>query len=198
MNAQNETAFASATRIMAGDDGTNYDTVAVSLHWLTALLVIVQFALAETWDSFAKPTQESMQSLHVSFGILLAAVIIARLVWRWIPGHQVHSLDHGWMRIASKGAHYVLYALLIVQAALGFTIGWSAGHPIHFFGIPIAGPIGPPARPMRHDLREIHSTVGWTIIIIAFGHALAALYHHYVLKDRVLMRMLPGDGERRR
>jgi cytochrome b561 len=31
-------------------------------------------------------------------------------------------------------------------------------------------------------------------VIIAFAHALAALYHHYVLKDRVLKRMLPKRG----
>ena len=41
-----------ATRIAAGDDGTNYDTVAITLHWLTALLVLVQFALGETWGWF--------------------------------------------------------------------------------------------------------------------------------------------------
>ena len=53
-----EPAFDTATRIAAGDDGTNYDNVAITLHWTTALLVIVQFALAKTWDWFAKPTQE--------------------------------------------------------------------------------------------------------------------------------------------
>jgi cytochrome b561 len=68
--------FDTATRIAAGDDGRNYDNVAISLHWATALLVVIQFGLAETWDWFAKPTQSLMQSLHVSFGVLLAAVIV--------------------------------------------------------------------------------------------------------------------------
>ena len=44
---------------------------------------------------------------------------------------------------------------------------------------------------MRHELREIHGKVGWGIIILASGHAMAALYHHYGLRDRVLGRMLP-------
>lgn len=184
-------AFDTATRIAAGDDKTNYDNVAITLHWLTALLVLVQFALAETWDWFPHDTTETMQSIHVSFGILLAAVIIARLIWRWTPGHQRSSIATGWMETASKDVHYLLYALLIVQAGLGFTIGWSAGHPIHFFGLPIPGPIGALPRPMRHDLRDVHSWIGWTIVIVAFVHALAALYHHYFLKDRVLGRMLP-------
>lgn len=184
-------AFDVATRIAAGDDKTDYDNVAITLHWLTALLVVTQFAVAETWDWFAHDTRETMQSTHVSFGILLTVVIVARLIWRWIPGHQRSSVALGWMATASKGVHYLLYALLIVQAGLGWTIGWAAGKPIHLFGLAIPGPIGALARPMRHDIREVHSWIGWTIVIVALLHALAALYHHYALKDRVLGRMLP-------
>ena len=180
-----------ATRIAAGDDKTNYDDVAIALHWLTALLVIVQFALAETWDWFSHDTRETMQTTHVSFGILLTVVIVARLIWRWMPGHQRSSLESGWVKIASKSVHYLLYGLLVAQAALGWVIGWAMGKPIHFFGIAIPGPFHEFARPVRHEIREIHSYVGWTIVILALGHALAALYHHYFLKDRVLGRMLP-------
>src|SRR5205823_994175 len=108
-------------------DKSRYDSVAIALHWLTALLVVVQFALAETWDWFAKPTQDRMQSIHVSLGILLAAVIVARLVWRWLPGHRRSSIETGWVRAASRSVHYLLYGLLVAQAALGFTIGWAAG-----------------------------------------------------------------------
>jgi len=52
--------------------------------------------------------------------------------------------------------------------------------------------IGEMSRPLRHQLREFHEYIGWAIVIIALLHALSALYHHYVLKDRVLARMLPG------
>jgi cytochrome b561 len=180
-----------ATRIAAGDDKTNYDSTAIALHWITALLVLTQFALAETWDWFPHATSETMQSTHISFGILLTLVIVARLIWRWMPGHQRSSLESGWVKLASKTVHYLLYALLVVQAGLGWVIGWAAGKPIHFFGIPIPGPFDAFARPVRHEIREIHSWVGWTIVILALGHALAALYHHYFLKDRVLGRMLP-------
>ena len=191
-----ESAFGAATRIVAGDDGTNYDNVAVALHWTTALLVVVQFALAETWDYFAKPTQESLQSLHVSLGVLLAAVIVARLIWRLIPGHQVPSIELGWVKNASKAVHYLLYALLVGQVVTGFLFRWAQGHPVGFFGLDIQSPFEAFSKPERHQLQDIHEKIGWAIIIIAFFHATAALYHHYVLKDRVLLRMLPGDGER--
>jgi cytochrome b561 len=184
-------AFDTATRIVAGDDKTNYDNVAVALHWATAVLVATQFALAETWDWFARDTTETMERLHVSFGVLLTAVIVARLIWRWIPGHQRSPLATGWMRSAAKAVHYLFYVLLVTQAGLGLTIGWASGHAIHFFGIPIPDPIGTLERATRHELRQIHEKVGWAIVILALGHALAALYHHYFLKDRVLGRMLP-------
>ena len=112
-----KTNFDTATRIAAGDDGTTYDGVAIALHWFTALLVFANFALAHTWDWFAKPTKGLMEQAHMSFGVLLTAAILARLIWRWLPGHQVSSLEAGWVKLASKGTHYLLYLLLIAEAA---------------------------------------------------------------------------------
>ena len=186
------TGFDTAARIVAGDDGTNYDGVAIVLHWATAALVIANFALSQVWDWFAKPTRGLLEDTHMSFGVLLTGVIIARLVWRWLPGHQLSSLEAGWVRLASKATHYLLYALLAVEASLGFAFRWGAGRPMTFFGLGIPSPIGEMSKPLRHQLREIHQWIGWTIVIIALLHALAALYHHYVLKDRVLERMLPS------
>ena len=193
-----KTGFDTATRIVAGDDGTNYDGVAIALHWATAALVIANFALSQLWDWFAKPTKGLLEDTHMSFGVLLAAVIVVRLVWRWIPGHQMSSLEAGWMRLASKATHYLLYALLAAEAGLGFAFRWGAGRPMAFFGSGIPSPVGEVmGRPLRHQLREFHEWIGWTIIVIALLHALAALYHHYVLKDRVLERMLPSATVRK-
>jgi cytochrome b561 len=185
-----QTAFDTATRIAAGDDGTTYDPVAIALHWATAALVIANFALAQIWDWFAKPTKGLMEATHMSFGVLLTAVIVARIAWRLIPGHQVPALHAGWVRLASKATHYLLYALLIAEAGLGFAFRWGAGRPMDFFGLGIPPLIGEIARPLRRELREFHEWIGWAIIILAALHALAALYHHYVLKDRVLLRMM--------
>jgi len=189
--------FDAATRIAAGEDGTTYDRVAIAMHWATAFLVIANFALAQVWDWFAKPTKGLLEDTHMSFGVLLAVVIIARIAWRLMPGHQVSSLESGWMRIASKATHYLLYALLIAEAFLGFAFRWGAGRPMAFFGTGIPPMIGEIAKPLRRELREFHEWIGWAIIILALLHALAALYHHYVLKDRVLVRMLPRGAKER-
>jgi len=192
-----QTTFDAAARIAAGDDGTTYDRVAIALHWATAFLVIANFALSQVWDWFAKPTKGLLEDTHMSFGVLLAAVVVARIAWRLVPGHQVSSLEAGWMRIASKATHYVLYALLIAEAVLGFAFRWGAGRPMAFFGTGIPPMIGEMGKPLRRELREFHEWIGWAIIIIALLHALAALYHHYVLKDRVLVRMLPRGARER-
>jgi cytochrome b561 len=194
--SRDDTSFDTATRIAAGDDGSNYDGVAIALHWATALLVVANFALAHTWDWFAKPVKGLMEDTHMSFGVLLTAAVVARVGWRLIPGHQVSALEAGWVRLASKGTHYLLYALLLAEAALGFTFRWGAGRPMAFFGGGIPPLIGEIARPLRRELREFHDWIGWAIIVIAALHAAAALYHHYALKDRVLMRMLPRAAKR--
>jgi cytochrome b561 len=186
-----DTTFDTATLIAAGDDGTSYDGVAIALHWATAVLVFANFLLAQTWGWFAKPTKALMEDTHMSFGVLLTAVILARIIWRWLSGHQITSIEAGWVRLASKATHYVLYLLLIAEAGLGFAFRWGAGRPMAFFGSGIPPLIGEIARPLRRQLREFHEWIGWAIIVLALLHAAAALYHHYVLRDRVLARMLP-------
>jgi cytochrome b561 len=192
-----QTAFDTATRIAAGDDGTHYDRVAIALHWATAALVLVQLALAKTWDWLPRAERHTMESVHISLGVLLTAVIFARIAWRLIPGHQMPSLNIGWVRLASKGVHYLLYLMLLAQAGLGFGFRWAQGHAVEFFGLfGIPGPYGELARPVRRQLHELHEWLGWGIVALALVHALAALYHHYVLKDRVLQRMAPAIAQR--
>lgn len=191
MNIETESKFDHATRVLAADDGTNYDGVAIALHWITALLVVTQFALSQLWDLFGRPAHHTMVVAHMSFGIILAAVIVARLVWRAVPGHQISSLEIGIVRLASKAVHYLLYLLLVSEVVLGFLLRWSGGEAMSFFGLQIAPPFAKWSRPAHHLVNEFHEWIGWAIVIIAAGHALAALYHHYGLHDRVLGRMLP-------
>ena len=186
-------ALDTSTRIAAGDVGKDYDDVAVGLHWATAILVLVQFLLGVTWDYFPDAMTRQMQSLHISLGVVLTAVVVARILWRLMPGHHRPAIVSGWVKLASKSVHYLLYALLVVQAALGWAWRWAQGHEVGFFGLfGIPGPYGALARPTRHLIAQAHEYVAWAIVIIAFGHALAALYHHYKLRDRVLARMLPA------
>ena len=171
-----------------------YDDFSITLHWLTAILVVVQFILAETWGWFPKPTRHLMIAAHMSFGIILSAVIVARVAWRLAPGHRVEAADAGWAEIASRAIHYLLYAMLAVEAILGFVLRWSGNEAMSFFGLLIPPPFAPFSKSAHHLVGEVHEWTGWAIVIVAFGHAMAALYHQYVLHDRLLSRMLPGRG----
>jgi cytochrome b561 len=197
MVARSGDALDVATRIAAGDDRTRYDGVAMTLHWATVVLVLIQFGTAETWGWFARPTHHLMVTVHMSFGILLAAAVAARIVWRLIPGHQVPPSVEGWVELASKAVHYLLYLLLAIQATLGFVLRWSGGEAMSFFGLQIASPMAKVSRPVHHLIGEAHSWIGWTIVILAAGHAAAALYHHLALRDDVLRRMLPAGRNAR-
>lgn len=188
---------AEATRIAAGDDRVRYDGFAMALHWATALLVAAQFLLAELWGFAARPARHDMIVAHMSLGILLALVVATRIAWRLTPGHRVRDAAAGWVELASKSVHYILYALLVTQAVLGFVLRWSGNEAMSFFGLLIPPPFAPFPKPAHHLVGAAHDWVGWTIVILACGHAAAALFHHCVLRDDVLWRMLPGINARR-
>ncbi len=172
------------------------DRATILLHWLTAALVILLFALAEIWGFLPRgtPLRKGAQSLHISCGLLLTVVLIARLLWRGTQGRRLPPAATGLQHLAAKAAHHALYLLLAAQVALGFLFRWAQGEPFQFFGLFDV----PAALAPDHDLAQtiggLHDTVAWTIIVLAGLHAVAALVHHYALRDGVLRRMLPGRG----
>jgi cytochrome b561 len=180
-----------ATRVAATATRTRYDGVSIALHWITVALVLLNFASAELWGLFARPTRHLLVVSHMSLGIILSVVVIVRIVWRLVPGHQVEPVSRGWDERLAKGVQYLLYLLLLAQSVLGYIVRWSEGEAMSFFGLLIPPPFAPMTRAEHHTLMERHNQVGWAIIVIAASHAAAALYHHFVLRDRVLVRMLP-------
>lgn len=190
-NSGREDGLVAAARIAAGDDRTRYDAFAIWLHWLTVLLVMTQFGLAQLWAFAPRPLRGQMIVAHMSFGVLFAAVLLVRLMWRFIPGHRVAPATTGWVELASKAVHYLLYGLLVAEAALGFTWRWSEGEAISFFGLLIPPPFPRFYRSNQYYVGAFHDWIGWIIIVVAAGHAGAALFHHFVLRDDVLGRMLP-------
>lgn len=183
--------LAGSDRVAAGDDRTRYDGVTIALHWLTAALVLEQFLIAQVWGLFDRPFRQTLLTTHTSLGIVLAAVIIARIAWRAIPGHQLIVERTGWVEVASKTIHYVLYGLLAGEVVLGFAARWTDNKPLSFFGALIPAPLGPFSKGTQHIIVNAHGWIAWSIVILVAAHAAAALFHHYVLRDDVLKRMLP-------
>jgi cytochrome b561 len=182
---------ANTVEATAGNGRTRYDALAMALHWLTALLVLGEFGLAELWGFTPRPTQHRLIVAHMSFGILLTLVLIVRIAWRLVPGHSLPDADRGWAEIAAKSMHRLLYVLLAIQAALGFVLRWSGNEAMSFFGWPIPPPFPAFSKAGHHLVGQAHDLIGWVIVILVACHALAALFHHLVLRDGVLERMLP-------
>ena len=193
-----DTPLAEATRIAAGEDGSlrgneRYDRVTMTLHWITAILVVTLFSLAHVWAFFPHdgPAQLTMQTAHVSLGVVLAATLVVRLLWRSIFGRRLPSASSGFVELAAHGMHSLLYGLLAVMVIAGFGKRWVRSHGVEFFGLSIPSPLAlDPA--WRPAFNWVHHWGAWVIITFAGLHAAAALFHHFALRDGVLRRMLPG------
>jgi cytochrome b561 len=178
----------------AGDRRLHYDRTTIMFHWITALLVVLLFGSAWLWNNTPRDWHwhPPLEALHVSFGILFAVVLVARVGWRLWRGRRLQAADAGVAGWASKTLHFALYLLLALQAALGFGLRWMQGETFSFFGLFAIPDPFTPARQIAHFLEPLHNYVGWTIVILAGGHAAAALIHHFLLRDRVLGRMVPA------
>ena len=185
---------AAMTAAQTDQTTSRYDRTTITLHWLTAGLVVMLFLLAEGWGFVPRDIRKAGQSLHISLGILLAAVLVARLAWRGSAGRRLPPANSGLLHFAAKAAHHVLYLLLAAQVTLGFLFRWAQGEPFAFFGLFDVPAAFAPDHDLAQTIGGLHDTVAWTIIVMAGLHAAAALIHHYVLRDGVLRRMLPGRG----
>lgn len=187
------------SNLSAGYTGkAHYDWLTITLHWLTAVLVITLFALAETWDFLPKgtPLRKGMQSWHISLGLTLLVVYTIRVLWHVFGSRRLPPAATGLQQLAAKTVHYALYGLIAVQMVLGFLFRWAQGEPFSFFGRFDVPSLMAADHGMADTYGELHETVAWIIIVLAGGHAALALLHHYVLKDGVLLRMLPCRSRR--
>ncbi|MGO9358798.1 MAG: cytochrome b [Xanthobacteraceae bacterium] len=170
-----------------------YDALEIAFHWATVILVITLYCLAYSWSLLKRgtPLRLEMQALHVSLGICLAAILILRIVWRIGPGRRLPLAASGIAELAAKLVQYALYLLLLAVVSLGFCFRWSQQDPLSFFGLFVIPSPFAFSRSEAPLIGVLHYWVATTIIILALGHAFAALFHHYVLHDGVLRRMLP-------
>jgi cytochrome b561 len=182
--------------MVAADRERRYDGVAVGLHWTTAVLVLLQFGLAETWSWFPRPTLHLMFMAHMSFGILLAAVVAGRIVWRLMPVRPPLPAAAGLAEFAATIVHGLLYAMLTLQVLLGFVLRWSDHEAMNFFGLLIPPMIPTVPAPAHEVMADVHHWAGWAMVMLAGGHAATALYHHFVARDLILTRMAPWLRQR--
>ncbi len=169
----------------------NYDDLSILLHWLTAFLVASLWTLGQTLSYFPKGTpRDAALSVHILLGITVGAVLLVRIAWRSSAGRRLPPTDAGWPGRLAQSAHHGLYVLLVVTVALGLSRVWLHGNSVfHWFSFP------KPAFStwkLTRTIGGLHGDLADIVVIVAGLHAAAALAHHYLLRDSVLRRMLPG------
>ncbi|RRH93520.1 cytochrome b [Mesorhizobium tamadayense] len=173
-----------------------YTSAQKFLHWALFALVILLYALTYGEDLLPRgdPAVDAIWRLHISFGLLLAAFVFWRVVLRGMRGApRLPAEMPAPERAAAKVGHFILYALLIAIPVLGILLAWFRGDALSFFGLfTVPAPFAPD-RATARTIRELHSLCANGILIVAGIHALAALYHHFIRRDGVMARMLPGN-----
>lgn len=178
------------------NDAAGYGAAARALHWLTAFAVLGAWLAGQLVDAFGRDWEPAVVFTHVTLGVSLVALLALRLAWRFAdppPAAEPSRFDP-WAARAAKAGHWLLLALLAGALFVGVVHQFSRGNALPVFGLfEIASPWARDRALMR-STKEVHETLANALLIVALLHAAAALAHHYVLKDRTLLRMLPRRG----
>jgi cytochrome b561 len=170
--------------------GEIYDPRTILFHWLTAALVVLQWVGAHYIDAFPKgPLRVDARSTHIAIGTALIVIILVRLAWRATGGRKLAPVRHVAVRYLAQATHALLYALLAVVLALGVANAWQRGDSI--FNLFKLAPFAPGDASLKHAIETVHEQFANVLLIVAGLHALAAIAHEFIGRDRILRRMIP-------
>lgn len=186
----------------------NYGRIARWLHWGTALLFLLAYCAVYYRHWFTeKQTPENLVALqlHLSAGISVAVIVILRIIWRNMNVQPALEPGPRWQHLLAHSAHYALYAIMILMPLSGYIGTGVATEYFYLFQIPkfedtwlfqtvVAGYLGMTFKEFEAPIDFFHKEImgAWLVWILILGHAAAAMYHHYVYRDRTLVKMTTG------
>ena len=175
-----------------------YGPIALLFHWTIVVLIITQFALAIRADDLPRGAALlATLTLHKSIGITIFSLAILRLVWRWVnPVPAMPSTAPRWQHLAAKISHAALYGLLLVMPIFGWMMSSARNFPVSWFGLVTLPDLVKPNKQAYEFFHDGHETLGTILLVLAILHAAAALKHHFIDRDEVLLRMLPWNRKR--
>lgn len=169
----------------------HYGLLTVLFHWLTAGLVIFLFAsgLYMTSLGYYDPGYHFWPVWHKQLGIVLAAVFILRFAFKLLQNKVKPLASHAsWEVMLAKLMHWLLYLMITIVLVTGYLIATSKGEGIDFFGwfkMPAIWAIGEKA----DWVGEVHLYVAIALIVAVILHALAAIKHSLIDKDKTVGRI---------
>lgn len=171
-----------------------YSGVSIVLHWLMVLLFVAVYSAIELREYFPKGSEprEALKSLHFTLGlsvfVLVWLRIAARIAW---PAPAAMAPSGAARRMLPAIVHLALYGIMIGMPLAGWLILSAEAKPVPFFGMTLPPLVGT-NEALAEQVEEAHELVGTVGYYLIGLHALAALVHHYLLRDKVLRRMLPA------
>lgn len=175
---------------------TRYNSTAIALHWLVALLIFAAFPLGlYMHDLPLSPTKLQLYSYHKWLGISVLLLAVVRVLWR--ATHVAPALPQGmprWQRIASHATHHLLYVLILLVPFSGWLMSSAKGFKTVWFGVmPLPDLVGKD-KVLGDLLSAVHQSLNYLLLVLVLLHIAAALKHHFVDKDGLLLRMsLKGE-----
>lgn len=182
-----------------------YGTIAKTLHWLTAMIFLGAYVAVYYRQWFTEsqtPENWNALQLHLSFGVSMAVLIVLRIVWRCYDRVPDPEPGARWEHLAAKAGHWALYGLMIVMPLTGYLGTGVATEFFFLFDVPkfedtplftliVSDGLGIDFKTFEKPIDFIHKEVfgAWLCWMLILGHASAALYHHFVKKDRTLLKM---------
>lgn len=177
---------------MIRDTTSGFGLISILFHWVSAITTLLLFGLGVYLTSYGyySPNYLETAHLHYALGILLAGLIIVRLVWRLSSKTPVALVQSKLVRFAIKLSKLILYVGLFTILISGYLICTAEGQSINVFGLFQVPSV------VLLDTAQInlagltHKYVAWGLFFVVLIHAGAALFHHFVVKDHTLLRML--------
>ncbi len=177
-------------------DEPEYGAAAKGFHWLTALLLTVQFALGWIMPNIGRGAQpESLMNLHLSIGVLILAAALARVAWRLVNGVPAPEASlPAWQERMAHWLHTLLYVLIFAMVLTGWSYASMRGWTVTIFGLASLPALVAQGSAIGRAVGELHSILTWVLLGAIGLHVAAALAHLLLWRDRVMQRMLPRFG----
>lgn len=172
---------------------THYRRAIMAVHWLTLLLLIAVYASIELRVVFAKGSdpRESIKALHFALGLTVLVLVALRLALRLTSASPaIVPAPSPWHNALAHLMHATLYLFMIGMPLAGWLYLSAKGQPVVFWGLPLPALMRPDTA-FAHTVKAWHETAGVVGYWLLGLHACAALFHHHVVRDNTLLRMLP-------
>jgi cytochrome b561 len=174
---------------------TSYSPVSIWLHWIMLILLIGSFASIEFRVIFERGSEarDLIKTFHYAFGISVFTLVWMRLIARFISPNIKREKYGLLQRTASKLMFIALYTWMITMPILGFVLISAEGNVITIFGMQLPL-LDIESKELALQIEDIHETLGKVGYFLIGFHALAGLFHHFVIKDQTMKRILQFRG----